>query len=369
MVSHCFRRHSVWQIVVEGLLTHLDRSRFEVFIYHLGASDDETARARALCDRWRDSRSVGHPSRWAGVIAEDRPDILFYPEIGLDPKAYLLARERLAPVQAAGWGHPITSGLASIDLFLSGDLIEPEDASSHYREKLVRLPGTGACTAAFEGLREDLPAALAEELAACSGPRILVPQTPFKLDPHFDALLARIAQVLGRCTVLIPREPTHAKAYEMLAARVGEALRARGCDAQAVLKFVPWLPQGQFLALLDEADVVLDCTAFSGYTTARIAVHAGAPMVTLEGPFMRQRLAAGVHRRIGITDTVVHDEDAYVAVAVALAREGRQSRAGQARRHALQAAAPLLDGDLRVVRAFEQAVLQALEASTAVPQA
>jgi len=106
---------------------------------------------------------------------------------------------------------------------------------------------------------------------------------------------------------------------------------------------------------------VLDCVAFSGYTTAWIAARRGAPLVTLEGPFMRQRLAAGVQRKMGITDTVVHSEDDYVRVAAAIAREGRHSEAGRARRRAIRAAAPSLDGDVSVVRAFEQVLLQAVE--------
>ena len=34
----------------------------------------------------------------------------------------------------------------TIDLYLSGELIEGPQAEQHYREKLVRLPGTGVCT-------------------------------------------------------------------------------------------------------------------------------------------------------------------------------------------------------------------------------
>ena len=39
------------------------------------------------------------------------------------------------------WGHPMTSGLPTIDAFLSADAMEPPDAQDHYSEELVRLPG------------------------------------------------------------------------------------------------------------------------------------------------------------------------------------------------------------------------------------
>lgn len=364
LVSAHFRRYSAWDVIAKGILTHLDRSRFEVCLYHLGSiEDDETALAKSLCDRWLDTRSVSGASHWAAAIAKERPDVLFYPEIGIDPDTYLVARERLAPVQAVGWGQPITSGLATMDLYLSGELLEPPQAQSHYRERLVLLPGTGACTT-MPALPDDPPTALLSDLAASAGPTILVPQTPFKLDPRFDALLARIVQAVGPCTVVIPELPACGVAHEALMARLGTALRSLGIAPHAVLKSIPWLAHGQFNALLDAADVVLDCPSFSGYTTAWTAVHRGAPVVTLDGPFLRQRLAAGVHRKLGLMDTVVDSEDAYVRVAAAVALEGRGSPAGRARRQAIRAAAPLLDGDVSVVRALEQVLLQALDGGT-----
>jgi predicted O-linked N-acetylglucosamine transferase (SPINDLY family) len=361
VVSEYFRRHSVWYVITKGILSHLDRSLFEICLYNVGAKeDDQTDLARSLCDRWVDTKTVRGPQQWVQAIAQDQPDVLFYPEVGSGTETYLIARERLAPVQAASWGHPITSGLATVDLYFSGELLEPPQADSHYRERLVRLPGTGACTVPLNLPEEPLPLALAHELAAHEGATILVPQMPFKFDPRFDTVLARIVEAVGRCQVLVPQSPTYAPVYAALAARLGQALRARGLDPDAVFKLIPWVPQNQFNALLDQADVVLDCTAFSGYTTAWIAAQRGAPMVTLEGPFLRQRLTAGLYRAIGITDTIVDSDDAYVRTATALALEGRRSEAGRARRRAIRAAAASLDADTRVVRAFEHALVQAV---------
>ncbi|MTJ84429.1 MAG: tetratricopeptide repeat protein, partial [Telmatospirillum sp.] len=145
VVSAHVRRHPVWDVVLKGLVAHLDRDRFRLFLYHTGGeSDAETDWARRQCPDFRQGpRSV---EQWIGVIGQDAPDILYYPEIGMDPTASALAVLRLARVQAAGWGHPITTGLPEMDLFLSGELLEDPDAGDHYRERLVRLPGTGVCT-------------------------------------------------------------------------------------------------------------------------------------------------------------------------------------------------------------------------------
>lgn len=49
-------------------------------------------------------------------------DVLVYPEIGMDPVAFFLAFARLAPVQAVWWGHPDTTGIPTIDYFISSDV-------------------------------------------------------------------------------------------------------------------------------------------------------------------------------------------------------------------------------------------------------
>ena len=61
----------------------------------------------------------------------------------MDATTAKLAALRLAPVQAASWGHPETSGLPTIDYYLSAQALEPADAQENYTEKLVALPNLG----------------------------------------------------------------------------------------------------------------------------------------------------------------------------------------------------------------------------------
>ena len=50
---------------------------------------------------------------------------------------------RLAPVQVAWWGHPDTSGIPTIDYFVTADTDIP-NASDRHTEQLVRLRLAGA---------------------------------------------------------------------------------------------------------------------------------------------------------------------------------------------------------------------------------
>ena len=362
IVSHQVRWHSVWNIVLRGLLLHLDRSRFEVLLYHLGnAEDGETAFARSQVDGWRDRHTITDAAGWLAAAENDCPDVIFYPEIGMSSMAYFLAAQRLAPLQVASWGHPITTGLATIDLFLSGELLEAPDADAHYRERLIRLPGTGCCTSALPLIGEPIPE-VEKSLAGMDGTRFVIAQRAIKFDPVADDSYAKIAVATGASVFILLRDPVCPWATDLIKARLESTFRSHGLDPGRHLVEIPWLSPGKFLALLDICDVYLDCTGFSGYTTAWLALHRGLPIVALEGRYMRQRLAAGLLRKAGLADTIALSVEDYVAIAARLAAECRYPDRKEALRAAVLAAAPSVDGDVHVVRSFEQCLTTALEA-------
>ena len=111
-------------------ITDLDRDRFEVFVYHLFPGMDNVASAvmgRADCFRTFGG-SRARPSIVAPAIRADELDVLVYPELGMDVCSFGLAALRLAPLQFAGWGHPVTTGHAMIDAFISCDSMESAQA-------------------------------------------------------------------------------------------------------------------------------------------------------------------------------------------------------------------------------------------------
>lgn len=356
VVSGQVRRHPVWEIVLRGLVAHMDRRRFEIFIYHTGSMvDDETTWARTRVDRL--VQGPKSTQAWLDQITQDRPDVIFYPEVGMDPATCTLAALRLAPLQIAGWGHPVTTGLPTMDLYLSAELLEAPGADRHYRERLVRLPGTGVCT--------EPPAIQSQPWDGPDRPKSVVRfalcQQPIKFDPADDVLLTRIAQAVGPSEFWLASPKKHDWATAALRERLAAAFRAQGLDPGAHLRVMPWLQRAQFLGFLDQMDVYLDCPAFSGYTTAWQAIHRGLPIVTLEGEYLRQRLAAGLMRLIGITEGIAPSREQYVNIAVRWAQECRQPEQRAARREAIGRAAPKADGNRAAVAAFEQTVIDAVQ--------
>jgi predicted O-linked N-acetylglucosamine transferase (SPINDLY family) len=356
VVSGQVRQHPVWDVLLRGIVAHLDRRRFELVLYHTGAmTDEETTWAKGRVDRFvQGPRSM---RAWLDEVARDRPDVMFYPEVGMDAATCALAALRLAALQVAGWGHPVTTGLPSIDLFVSGELLEGTAAERHYREKLIRLPGTGVCTelAPVQSQPWDSPA----RHGNCV--RFALCQQPIKFDPADDVLLTRIARAAGPSEFWLAAPKKLHWATVRLRNRLAAAFRAAGLDPDAHLRVMPWLSRGQFAGFLDQMDVFVDCPAFSGYTTAWQAIHRGIPIVTLEGEFLRQRLAAGLLRQIGMTDGIASSADEYVHIAALRAQESSDSRQRAVRREAGRRAAMQADGNRAAVNAFEQALLDALK--------
>lgn len=337
-VSSQVHRHSVWDVITRGWLTQLDRSQFDVLCYHVGwRRDRETRVAKEASARFL----IGPKTfpQWVELIGRDRPDVLIYPEIGMDPTTARLAALRLAPVQCVAWGHPVTSGLPTLDYYLGAALLEPDDADAHYSETLVRLPnlgcwfeplGAASDAVAGNGNQAGAGSAPAAGAAALRSPTRPVADTPrficcqqvAKYHPAHDVVFTRIARELGRCRfTFVELGRTHG-AWEKFRARLGRAFAGAGLNRDDWCEFLPTLPRAEFLALLRTQDLYLDTLAFSGFTTAIQAMTCdGLPVVTVDGPFLRSRLAAGLLRHIDVADTVAADVDGYVALAVDLARD------------------------------------------------
>lgn len=354
VVSQFFRNHSVWHAIAKGWFQQLDAERFALSAFCLGTGEDqETRYARSRAVRF--VQGAGGLRQWVDAIVASQPDVLIYPEIGMDPMSLKLASMRLAPVQAASWGHPDTTGLPTIDCFLSAAGLEPADAQNHYSERLVALPNLGCY------LQPETAHAAPPDLASLGiepdTPLLLCPGTPFKYAPEHDRVFTQIAHRLGRCRLVFFDHRTRALSTA-LRARLATAFAGEGLDFDAYVRFIPWQTREAFLGLLGRADVFLDSIGFSGFNTALQAVQCGLPIVTLEGRFLRGRLASGVLKRMGMQDLVVHDEEAYIALAVRLA----QDPAYRAEiRQRIEATRQVLYEDAAPIRALEDFLLVAAD--------
>lgn len=354
IVSGFFRAHSNWKVPIRGWIKSLDRSRFEVTGYFTGATEDEcTQEARDICDHFHQ----GQPNAdgWRDRILTDAPHVLIYPEIGMDPTAVQLAAQRLAPLQCASWGHPHTSGMPTIDAFLSSELMEPPGAEAHYTERLIRLPGLGVWAEPPD--EEPDPVDRATLTLRGSATVFWCAQSLPKYLPQFDDIYPRIAREVGDCQFVFIGLAHRSQAESQFFARLRAAFDRAGLSFDRCCALLPRLSKRQFLGAMGTADVLLDSLEWSGCNSSLESLSANLPMVGFEGAFMRGRHTAAMLRVMGLDQLIATSVDDFVATAVRL---GTSPEARAEIRAAIAERKHRLYRDDRSVRALEDFIEAAI---------
>jgi protein O-GlcNAc transferase len=324
IVTGFFCRHVVWNLPLRGWVEGLDRDRFALYGYHTGMiRDEETDTARRCCVKFLENT---YPvERLCEEIRRDNLHVLIYPEIGMSPLTAKLACLRLAPVQCTSWGIPQTSGLRTIDYFLSNELMETDDGKEHYLERLVRLPGLGTSYRMPEapppgpvdcrslGIRPEA------SLYLCS-------QFLPKYLPQHDEVFPRITREVGNCQFLFRALPRAPHATRQFRERLIRVFAAHGLDGEQHVVILPYLNAPTYEGLHRISCTFLDSIGYSGCNTTLDAIRHDLPVATLPGRFFRGRMSLGILAMMGVTGTVAKDLDDYIGLAVRLGKDSEYRR-------------------------------------------
>jgi predicted O-linked N-acetylglucosamine transferase (SPINDLY family) len=318
IVSGFYFLHSNWKIPIKGWVENLNRNDFQMFGYYTGRTvDRETVAARNSFHSFVEGFSS--LEQWCDRINRDRLHVLIYPEIGMDPMTVRLASLRLAPIQCTSWGHPNTSGLSTIDYYLSSDLMEPTDGDEHYTEKLVRLPNLSIyyeppAIESARSSRADFGLQEKKALFLCS-------QSLFKYLPQFDDVFPRIALEVGDCQFAFLSYIKSPKLGERFTRRLESAFSRFGLHCADYVKFLPHLDPPHYKALNEVSDVFLDSIGWSGCNSALEALSCNLPIVTMPGKLMRGRHTHAILAMMGLNEVEASSIDEYVSLAVRLGRD------------------------------------------------
>ena len=327
--------------LTRGIVRNLSREKFHVTLFCFSGKDN---RMTKTFDADEVVVLPNHLTSAREKIAARGPDILFYPDIGMDALTYFLGFSRLAPVQCVTWGHPVTTGIPNMDYFISSEMLEPDDAQAHYSEKLVllkrlpvyydrpRLPEKRYSREAF-GLSED------HHLYVC-------PQALFKFHPDFDAALAAILRSDPRAQLVFLEG-----SYKHFTTLIWQRFQRAFSDVADRVRFLSFMPHDAFLSLLMLADVLIDPPYFGGGNTTYESFALGCPIVTWPGPFMRGRVTLGAYKQMDVTDCVAHDAPSYVNIALRLANDKAWR---ENIRNRIRANAHRLFEDTEVIRELEK---------------
>ena len=346
-VTSFFWNHSNWKIPLKGWMSQLNRKRFRLFGYHVGKeSDDETAVAASMCDRF--VHRVTSVEEWRGEILTDAPHVLIYPGLLMDELTLQLAAQRLAPVQCNSWGHPETSGMPTLDYFVSSDLMEPGEASKHYTEKLIRLPNLSIYYTAPQRkiekrTRSDFGMRSESVVFWCG-------QSLFKYLPRYDFIFTEIATRVDNCQFVFLEHPGSKEVTYQYADRLERAFKLKNLKPSDYCLILPNLNFDDFLSAIGQCDLVLDSIEWSGCNSTLESLEWDLPIVTFQGSLMRGRHSAAILQMMGVSDTIAATTADYVSIAVKMANDPAHRAAIRGR---ISAAKHRVYGDRTCVTALE----------------
>lgn len=308
-VSPDFREHAVTTLI-EPILSSHDRDRFEVFCYQCSRDADETtARLRATVEHWRNIAALS-ASAAADLIRQDAIDILIDLAGHTAGNALPVFARKPAHLQITWLGYPATTGLSRMDIRLGLEARLPDGRSPHNTEKLVGL-------LPFPPFREPLaapdigpPPLLSRGHVTFGAASKLI-----KAGPRTFEVWARILnRVAGaRLVILVERA-----GIETEAPRLRQAFADFGVPA-AALDVLPRRPLAEFLALLNDIDIVLDPFPYGGGTTTLFTTWMGVPTVTWGRNEVRQGTSGSILTQVGLGELITDSLDGYESLAVALA--------------------------------------------------
>eukprot|EP01041_Mallomonas_annulata_P005884 gene5884-11882_t len=306
-------------LLLDGVMRYLPRSQFQVFVFPVARTDGKPLSpsiAESASEIHEVSLSLEHAS---ALFARMKLDILVFADVLSEPMNHFLAYSRLAPVQVAFWGNPVTSCSPHMDYFVSADGMEYPfrnrltPTADPYAEQVVLLEGQGIWYFKPEDLAKQLEKTA---LKGRVGPDVnftradfglnedwfvyFCPQSVFKMHPLFDGVFADIltANPNGHIVITGGRRQRWSDVYSRrLNFALGPILGDR-------MHMIPRVSSEKFPALLRLADIILHPFPFDGSRTALDSLEAGKPFVTLPSEYLRGRMGVQYYRTMNIPELV-----------------------------------------------------------------
>jgi len=255
-------------------------------------------------------------------------DFIVYPDLGMKILPTLLAYSRLALKQITTWGHSETSGIDTIDYYVSSIWFELPilESQKHYSEKLILFKSLGTYYISPHKLfiennphlqtikekyfktKEELNFKSSDNIYCCL-------QTFYKINEEFEQCIARILELDPNAIILLSNSFPYCKSHLARIKKImGEAKLQR-------LRWYPSLEKPDFLNLVQISDVCLDPFPFGGCNTSYDAFDYNVPVITLPSNFLHGRFTLGLYNKMGLKDCecIVANMEEYSRIATNIA--------------------------------------------------
>lgn len=244
------------------------------------------------------------------VIGSNSFGVLYYPDIGMSFESILLSNMRFAPIQMAGYGHPVSTHGALIDYFITGQQVEDmATVQQQYSERVVSIPGLGAFPERRPYETKGLRPGYEEDkiVISCSWG---LPKTNYlMLQSLKNAAQNSDRRLIFKFTGIHDRGFAYLLHCQELKEVLGEAHVATA----------PYLPYPEYMEQVEACHFAIDSYPFGSFNRIMDSLHVGLPIVTLEGDTFASRCASEIMRLIGLEELVTATKESYAEKIVWLA--------------------------------------------------
>jgi hypothetical protein len=294
------------------------KERFRLIGISLRGASDETS--RAIFDEVHVLPSPGPlletVRRAADIAASEKPDLVYYPSVGMFPETIFLINLRLAPLQMMSIGHPATSHSPFIDYAIVEEDYLGDPAC--FSEKLLSVP-----PGAIPYRPPTNCPVIASKVRSSPDPvRIAVAASLMKVNPLLLETLRRIAE-----TSKVPVEFHFFTLAAFGLTKVYlENLVRRILGSRAIV--FPHSSYAQYVENLNRCDMFANPFPFGNTNGIVDTIRQGLPGVCLSGREVHSHIDEGLFRRLGLPEWLIaRTPDEYVSAAVRLAENSTEREA------------------------------------------
>ena len=253
-------------------------------------------------------------------IASYNLDIIVYLESLENNLIYYLSHSRLARIQITSFGYCDTSGVSTIDYYISSKLFEPENAEEYYSEKLIKLNNLGIylepdyININYNNInnnsliKENCKFYTREELGFNSNIIIIsCIQTELKFSKDFIQTLCAILNENENTVILLKglSNHTHYNIKDLIDKYVGSSR-------------IIYVNTSNNLNLYHNyiycSDILLTPYPFGGFFTSLDGFMHNKPIVTLEGKKLMGRFTSGFYKIMNIKECVATNNIEYLRI-------------------------------------------------------
>ncbi len=331
-VSPDFRKHAL-SFFFEPILKNHDRNHVEVYCYSDVSNPDEvTERLKTMADEW--CSTIGMSDKEvAQKIYTDEIDILIDLAGHTAKNRLTIFTYKPAPVQATYLGYCNTSGLKSMDYWITDTILHPEDTIELAVEKIIRLQRCWICY---------LPPADAPEIKPDTHANNIITFGSFN---NFSKLSNEVVVCWSQLLKEVSDSRLVLKARQLADPFIQERILmqfAQNGITSDQLILLPNTPS--YMADYNKIDIALDTFPRTGGVTTADALWMGVPVITLAGKRYIERQGASILNAIGLDELITSTPEEYITRATTLTKDHTQRIELKTSLRELMTNSPLCDG-------------------------